>query len=372
MNPSIHPTASPINRSARFQSGSVAAPSFGLWLRRSSRWHTAIQLTCWLLLGAARPPVLAAVSGGEERIYVESFDGAYLGATLNVPAGPGPHPAIMFIHGGLGGSGFVSLLRGSDQYVQAHLFCASYAIFQIDYRRFAFGEDEMEDVVAGYRYLQKRAEIDTSRIGVIGGSHGGYLALMLATRVEPAATVVFVGLADIRGYLYDGAQAVLPALRADPTWKEKHYHGGKTIKEESVLMDQGRREPGQGVRTNVVKEVMTDMAARLADDQALWARDNPMDQYEHIRGPLLFVAGSKDRWAEPGQKLVNKLLSLGRTAEFSLHPGMTHGFYWGTIPEPDGNLPDEFYRALQRTTAFMHRWVKQRTSLPAQAKPVSP
>jgi len=86
MHRSIRPTASPINRSARFQSGSVAAPPFGLWLRRSSRWHTAIQLTCWLLLGAARPPVLAAVSGGEERIYVESFDGAYLGATLNVPA----------------------------------------------------------------------------------------------------------------------------------------------------------------------------------------------------------------------------------------------------------------------------------------------
>ena len=42
-----------------------------------------------------------------------------------------------------------------------------------------------------------------SRIGVIGGSHGGYLALMLATRVKPAATVSFAGLTDLSSMLFE-------------------------------------------------------------------------------------------------------------------------------------------------------------------------
>lgn len=303
-------------------------------------------------------PLLRPANGGEERIHVQSFDGVYLGATLNLLAGPGPHPVIMFIHGGLGGSGFISLERRKDQYVQAHLYNAGYAVFQMDYRRYAFGEDELEDVLACYRYLQRREEIDRSRIGVIGGSHGGYLALMLATRVRPAAVVAFAGLADIRGYLYDGAQKVLPTLGADIDWKEKHLRGGKTIKEESEMLDKGVLEAGQSPRSRMVQEVMTDMASRLGDNEALWSKFNPMEQYDHIQSPVLFLVGSKDRWAESGKKLVEKLASQGKAAEFSLHSDMMHGFYWGTTPDSDGNLPDEFYRALQRTTEFMRRWVK--------------
>ena len=56
-------------------------------------------------------------------------------------------------------------------------------------RELGFGVDEIEDVVAAYRMLAGLPYVDKTRVAVIGGSHGGYLAQMLATRERPAATV---------------------------------------------------------------------------------------------------------------------------------------------------------------------------------------
>ena len=138
-----------------------------------------------------------------EQVFVRSYDGAYIPAAWNKPPGDGPFPAILYIHGGVGGSGPEAATRMLQGRVPRHFAEKGYVGFATDYRRFHFGEDEIRDVLAAYRKLASLPFVDSQRIAVIGGSHGGYLAQMLASRIRPAATVSFAGLSDIKGMFYE-------------------------------------------------------------------------------------------------------------------------------------------------------------------------
>ncbi len=62
----------------------------------------------------------------------------------------------MYIHSGRGlppGPGYA-------RYVRSYMLADGYAYFDIDYRRYSIGTGDIEDVVACYRYLQSRPEID--------------------------------------------------------------------------------------------------------------------------------------------------------------------------------------------------------------------
>ena len=59
-----------------------------------------------------------------------------------------------------------------------------WAILAISYRAgngALFGM-EQDDVVAGIRFAKTLAKIDPNRVGVVGGSHGGHLALVAAEK----------------------------------------------------------------------------------------------------------------------------------------------------------------------------------------------
>jgi len=63
----------------------------------------------------------------------------------------------------------------------------------------ARGNSEYQDVVAGARYLQRRADVDTTRIGIWGLSYGGLLTSQALARNSD----IFVAGADLAGvHLY--------------------------------------------------------------------------------------------------------------------------------------------------------------------------
>lgn len=295
--------------------------------------------------------------GLEETVYVRSFDGAYVAGYLRVPEGPGPHPVVMVVHGGKGGIKLSALKQAGNSYVPNHLFADGYAVFQVDYRRYHFGQEELEDVVACFRYLKERPEIDPNRIGVVGGSHGAILSLLLATRLTPAAVVAFSARTDIHGTLYNQVQKLLPTLRDDPDWQERRLHNGLTIPEELALLEAGNPDV-KLPSFPTEKEMGLDMAFQWGSDEESYHRYSPITRFREIHCPILYLVGSEDRNAPGGKLLVDKLQELGRTAEYSLHPNMPHAFYWGIRPDKDGNLPSEFYRALKVTTDFLRKHVK--------------
>lgn len=98
------------------------------------------------------------------------------------PAGAGPHPAVVIVHGG----GWVGGTRrsGSEAYAADWLAPAGYAVFSIDYRLapHATFADQIADVQRAIRFVRHNAGrygVDGTRIAVLGGSAGGYLSNMV-------------------------------------------------------------------------------------------------------------------------------------------------------------------------------------------------
>ena len=91
-------------------------------------------------------------------------------------------PAIVYVTGG----GFINANKDNGIQLRMHLAEAGYVVASIQYRvaptaRFP---EPLEDVKSSIRYLKAHADqfgIDPERIGIIGGSAGGYLAAMAAT-----------------------------------------------------------------------------------------------------------------------------------------------------------------------------------------------
>jgi dipeptidyl aminopeptidase/acylaminoacyl peptidase len=127
-------------------------------------------------------------------------DGQKAFGQLFVPNTPGKHPAVIFVHGGP----FRQMLLNwhymdyySNAYaVNQYLASRGFVVLSVNYRcGIGYGHDfnfparwgptgasEYQDVVAGARYLQSDPRVDPGRIGIWGGSYGGYLTALALAR----------------------------------------------------------------------------------------------------------------------------------------------------------------------------------------------
>ena len=121
-------------------------------------------------------------------------DGASIPARLYLPERPDPdRPAVIFVHG----AGYMHNVHNwwssySREYCFHHLLMErGYTVLDIDYRGSAgYGRDwrtaiyrhmggkDLSDQVDGARYLVAEHGIDPERIGLYGGSYGGFITLM--------------------------------------------------------------------------------------------------------------------------------------------------------------------------------------------------
>ncbi|RBY91301.1 S9 family peptidase [Blastococcus sp. TF02A-30] len=178
---------------------------------------------------------LVALSGGGRRLLT-GF-GAELGATgrvrrmrertatapdgypvhgwVTTPPGPGPHPVLLTIHGGPFAQYGWALFDETQVYVSA-----GYAVVQCNPRgssgygsahgravRQAMGTVDADDVLAFLDAALEDPALDADRVGVMGGSYGGYLTTLLIGRTDRFAAAIseraftdpvsFVGSSDI-------------------------------------------------------------------------------------------------------------------------------------------------------------------------------
>lgn len=112
-------------------------------------------------------------------------DGTRLWGYLTEPKTPGPHPLVVFPHGGPESRDSYSY----DFYVQ-YLAWRGYAVFQPNFRgsegsgrSFAtagyrqWGRRMQDDVTDGVQHLIQSGAVDRERICIVGASYGGYAAL---------------------------------------------------------------------------------------------------------------------------------------------------------------------------------------------------
>ncbi|MBE3640291.1 alpha/beta hydrolase [Mangrovicoccus algicola] len=121
-----------------------------------------------------RPDQVFSRAGGQDRL-----------ADLYLPAGAGPHPAVIFLHGG--GWRFGDRRLAPD--LSRHFAEAGYVMVSIDYR--LSGEAgfpaAVEDVVSAICWLRATAAqhgVDPDRIALMGSSAGGHLACLAALAPE--------------------------------------------------------------------------------------------------------------------------------------------------------------------------------------------
>ena len=259
--------------------------------------------------GARQPPVAAiARLDGKERRGLDPGDvppdypsGAFVvpkpvsfvaadgvrahGQLFQRADGGGAKPGVIFVHGGpprqmlLGWHymDYYSNAYAVNQYLAAHGF----VVLSVNYRLgigygHAFhhpdragptGASEYQDVVAGAKFLQQVKGVDAARIGIWGGSYGGYLTAMgLARDPEIFKTGVdlhgvhdwsrfldvWFGTADFRYEKGDRDAALKVAFQSSPIADLSHWKA-------PVLLIQGDDD------RNVQFQQTIDLARRLED-----------------------------------------------------------------------------------------------------------
>jgi acetyl esterase/lipase len=120
----------------------------------------------------------------QEVVYAAP-DGEALDADLYRPAGDGPFPALVLVHGGAWHGGRRAEMHRSGMRLARH----GYLALSVDYRTApgAHFPAPLCDVADALTWLAERPEVDAQRLGAWGYSAGAHLAALLALR-EPALT----------------------------------------------------------------------------------------------------------------------------------------------------------------------------------------
>jgi acetyl esterase/lipase len=112
-----------------------------------------------------------------------THDGVSLLGDLYLPAGVGPFPALVAVHGG----GWQAGARNAFQFWGPYLAERGYALFGISYRLARKGQkmfpQAVTDVLAAVQFVRGSAgkiKVDPERIGLFGASAGAHLASLAA------------------------------------------------------------------------------------------------------------------------------------------------------------------------------------------------
>lgn len=240
---------------------------------------------------------------------VKARDGAEIYSRVYVPANPNG-AAVIFVHG----AGYTqNAHKWWASYFREYMFHnlladKGYTVLDMDYRasagygrdwrtaiyRFMGGKD-LEDNVDGAKWLVEKYNVDPKRIGIYGGSYGGFITLM-AMFTTPD---VFAA----------GA-----ALRPVTDWA--HYNHGYT--------------------SDILNEPFTDSVA--------YYKSSPIYHAAGLKGNLLICHGMVDVNVhfEDAVRLTQRLIELGKDNwELAVYPMEDHGFVDPT------SWTDEYKRILK-------------------------
>ncbi|HEY8548537.1 MAG TPA: prolyl oligopeptidase family serine peptidase [Vicinamibacterales bacterium] len=248
-------------------------------------------------------------------VTYKARDGAEVYARLYTPEMVGAkrhpsRPAVVFVHG----AGYLQNAHKYwssyyREYMFHHLLASrGYVVLDPDYRASAgygrewrtaiyrhMGGKDLEDVVDGAAWLVKTQRVHPDRIGVYGGSYGGFITLM-AMFTTPD---VFAA----------GA-----ALRPVTDWA--HYNHGYT--------------------SNILNEPQTDPEA--------YRRSSPIHFAQNLKGALLICHGMMDVnvHVQDSIRLAQRLIELRKENwELALYPVEDHAF------EQETSWADEYKRILK-------------------------
>ncbi len=236
-----------------------------------------------------------------EVVRFTSFDGVEIPAIYYKPKQASKEnkvPALVWVHGGPGGQsrqGFNSIL----QYLVNH----GYAILAVNNRGSSgygktffkmddqnHGDKDLKDCVAGKDWLANQEDINADKIGIIGGSYGGYMT-MAALTYAPEEFKVGVNIFGVTNWLR--------TLKSIPQWWESF--------KEALYTEMGDPNTADSVRLRQI---------------------SPLFHTEKVTKPLMVLQGAKDPRVlkVESDEIVEGVKKNGVPVEYVLFDDEGHGF----------------------------------------------
>lgn len=252
------------------------------------------------LTDALNPAIQSSDLVEGEVVRFASYDGLEIPGILYRPhqaSTESPVPALVWVHGGPGGQS----RHGYHPAIQ-HLVNHGYAIYAINNRGSSgygktffhlddqkHGEADLADVVASRDFLAGLDWIDGQRIGIYGGSYGGYM-VAAALAFEPEAFDVGINLFGVTNWVR--------TIKSIPAW--------------------------WGARRDRLYAELGDPAT---DGERL-RRISPLFHAENIKRPMLVVQGANDPRVlrVESDELVASVRANGVPVEYLVFDDEGHGF----------------------------------------------
>ena len=302
-----------------------------------SKWNAPVELftisVCPRCRGNSEPRQLTKSTpeaflkmkwNAPEFVPIPTRDGKVVRSKVYTPANfdkKRKYPLVVFVHG----AGYLqNTINGWNNYYREFMFNEmltekGYVVVDIDYRGSAgYGRDwrtDVHDFLGGKDYddhldaidfMVKNYAVDAKRVGVYGGSYGGFMAGMLIARAPDKV-------------------AAAAALRPVFDWKNYYYSSPVYTTERLGFPDK---------------------------NPEAYKRSSPIAYAENLRKPLLILHGLVDDNvpAQDSMQMIEKLMRLEKTQYFEamLYPSENHGF---TRPS---SWTDEY----ERIFAFFEKHLK--------------
>jgi hypothetical protein len=291
----------------------------------------------------------------EEVTYPNKTAGNTLAATLTIPPGKGPFPAVLLI-GGSGPNDRDETVFGQKPFLvlSDYLTRKGIIVLRADKRGIgkstgdleqATGTDFATDAAAGLAYLRTRPEADQHRIGLVGHSEGGMIAPMVAAGDPGVAFIVLLAGSGVPGDQIIVEQGRLIEEAGGAT-KEKAAQDAEKQRELFALVE---KEKDPEALENELRDQLT---ARGVPDAQLdssikeltspWLRFfltyDPATALRKVTCPVLALSGEKDLQVPPAQNLpaIRKALEEGGNKHFEIDtlPGLNHLFQTAKTGSP--------------------------------------
>jgi acetyl esterase/lipase len=301
------------------------------------------------VLSTATASLLRATREEPQSFVYKNAGGCEIRADVWGAGAADKKPVAVWIHGG-------ALIMGSRKLSPASrvlrpLLDAGFSVVSIDYRLAPETKlpEIVEDVQDAFRWVRASAaklRFNPDRLGVCGGSAGGYLTLMagFSVRPRPKALVSYWGYGDIVGPWYSRPDPFY--LKQAPVTREEALAsvGSKPISEPAPKNDRGRFYLYCRQRGLWPGEV----AGRDPETDAQWfSRYCPIRNVTRDYPPTMLVHGTADTDVPYEQ---SKLMAEGLQ-----HAGVSHRLV--TVPDGShgiGNIAaDEEDRIYREAAAFL-------------------
>jgi dipeptidyl aminopeptidase/acylaminoacyl peptidase len=284
-----------------------------------------------LLLAACAPPAR------QTEVFFPS-DFLSIAGTLYLPADAGRHPAVILVHG--------SGPQDRAPYVPLAREFARHGIAALIYDKRGVGGSTggweqspfraiAEDAAAGIRFLRTHPEIYASRVGIWGGSEGGWIAPWVASEDSTIAFVIVQSAPVVRAadqHLFQVDQ-FLRGLGATPTELEAGRRYVQMQHRFSATRE-GWEEYVEALIANRASPVLSQLGGPLTADEYWWAwwktkmEFDPIPAWERVKAPVFAAWGEHDALVpvEESWRALEGALARGgnEQGEFLMFPNHDH------------------------------------------------